>query len=168
MPLKRCILLLLMLLAFGCGRSESYKGISLADPRLAEFSELHNIDRQNLGLPPLPAAADVRVERTGGGAYDIMLHIYASPQQRTIAFRRVGNSLEWIHEQALVQGPRLHTTPDGTFHEQIVLTYETQRVSHYRLNQLNVSYLGPDPVLSARNDMTLADVAPTLKLWLGP
>jgi hypothetical protein len=66
----------------------------------------------------------------------------------------------------IVDGPRKYTTVDGTFDEHIVLTYERFRVADYRLNQLNVSYSGPNSVLSTNNDLTLADVKPLLDQWL--
>lgn len=151
----------------GCGGSERYSNIALSDPSLAEFSGLLQVDRAGLGIPPLPAKADVVVDRmSNGSAYDVMLHIYAKHQQRTIAFRRVNGAMEWIHEQVVVDGPRQHTTIDGTFAEQIVFTYETSRVADYRLNRLNISYDGPDRNLDKRIDLTAADVKPLLDLWL--
>ncbi len=150
----------------GCGRSERYDNIALSDPALKEFGNLLQVNRAGLGIPPLPAKADVSVERSNGSAYDAMLHIYARHQQRTIAFQRVDGAMKWIGEQVVVDGPRQHTTVDGTFAEQIALTYETSRVSHYRLNHLNISYDGPDENLHMRTDLTAADVKPLLDQWL--
>jgi hypothetical protein len=153
----------------GCGAVESYPAIALTDRRLAEFDDMHSIEREKLGLPPLPATAKVEVERSSraGTPYDAMLHVYAQQQSRTIAFRRRGEELKWIHEQVTVYGPRQFTEVDGTFTERVTLTYETSRVAHFRLNQLNVSYRGPDANLSAKSDPTLADVKPLLDQWLG-
>lgn len=138
----------------------------MSDPRLAEFSDLLSVDRSLIGLLPLPSTANVTVERSNGSSYDAMLHVYAKHQQRTIAFRRQGGKLKWIGEQIVVDGPRQYTTPDGTFNEQIAETYETSRVSGYRLNQLNVSYSGPDAVLRVNQDLGLSEVKPLLDQWL--
>src|SRR5262249_18763092 len=149
MPIRRCgwfPLLAACAVLTGCGAAESYPAIALTDPRLAEFGDMHSIDREKLGLPPLPATAKVQVHRSSraGAPYDAMLHVYAPQQSRTIAFRRRGGELKWIHEQVTVYGPRQFTDVDGTFTENVTLTYETSRVAHFRLNQLNVSYRGPD------------------------
>src|SRR5215469_4521498 len=90
----------------GCGAVESYPAIALTDRRLAEFGDMHSIDREKLGLPPLPSTAKVEVERPtrAGAPYDAMLHVYARQQSRTIAFRRRGEELKWVHEQVTVYG----------------------------------------------------------------
>ncbi|HEY1189876.1 MAG TPA: hypothetical protein VGE74_19660 [Gemmata sp.] len=153
----------------GCEVPGHYSAIALTDSRLDEFSDLHSIDRPALGLPPLPVTADVRVERSygHGGPYDAMLHVYAHPQpSRTIAFCRRDGKMKWIGEQVTVYGPRQYTDCDGTQLEHVTLTYETSRVAHYRLNQLNVSYWGPDAELRAKWEPTLADVKPLLDQWL--
>lgn len=170
-PSRPRVFLFLLILAMasalaGCRKSESYSGVALGDPHLAEFSELLSVDRSSLGLPALPPTANVTVERSNGSSYDAMLHVYAKHQHRTIAFRRERGKLKWIHEQVIVDGPRKYATVDGTFNEQIDLTYETSRVAHYKLNQLNISYSGPDPVLSKKNDPSLADVKPLPDQWL--
>jgi hypothetical protein len=53
---------------------------------------------------------------------------------------------------------------DGVFNEAITLTYETQSISGYPINQLNVSYRGEDPRLEAPK-LTFAAVKPTLREW---
>lgn len=150
--------------ATGCGKSESYSGLATSDPRLAEFAHMLSVDRAALGLPPLPQQLSFRVERTGGGPYDVMLHFAGEPQ-RTIAFRRIDGSLKWVHEQVIVKGPRMHTTPDGTFPETLTLTYETSPVSGAELNRLNVLYTGPDLKLYTKTDLTASDVQPLLDSW---
>jgi len=54
---------------------------------------------------------------------------------------------------------------DGVFNEAITLTYETQSISGYPINQLNVSYRGEDLRLEAPKQLTLAGVKPILKEW---
>ncbi len=67
-----------------------------------------------------------------------MLHI-ASRTYRTIAFRRDGQGYRWIGEQETFTGPHKYTTVDGTFNEEIVLTYEVEHVSGPPLNLPNIS-----------------------------
>lgn len=123
----------------GCGRSERDSNIALSDPSLTEFSDLLQVDRAGLGIPPLPAKADVVVDRYGKAPYDAMLHIYAMHQSRTIAFRRENGAMKWIGEQVVAYGPRQYTTVDGTYDEEMVFNYETSRVSGGPLNQLDVN-----------------------------
>ncbi|MEI8016587.1 MAG: hypothetical protein WCH39_00240 [Schlesneria sp.] len=60
-----------------------------------------------------------------------------------------------------VKGPRTYDTIDGTFQENIVVTYETKSP-----NRTVISYLGPDTTLSAKPDLQLADVQHMLDEWL--
>jgi len=93
-----------------------------------------------------------------------MLHISADTS-RTIAFRKVGAAYQWIGEQESHTGPRTYTGVDGTFKEQITVTYETQHVSGAPLSQVFIIYTGDDPRLAHRFDLTLADVTPILQEW---
>jgi hypothetical protein len=93
-----------------------------------------------------------------------MLHIYGRTS-RTIAFRKQGGGFTWIGEQEIYKGPKQYTTVDGTFFEEVSLTYELQRVAHYRLNHLNISYFGEDTRLAHKVDLTLEAVLPILKEW---
>jgi len=93
-----------------------------------------------------------------------MLHIYGETS-RTIAFRKVGPDYKWIGEQEIYTGPRSYTSVDGTVKEQIAITYETQHVSGVPLNKVSVQYLGDDPRLANRFDLTLTDVQPILREW---
>lgn len=93
-----------------------------------------------------------------------MLHFTGKPR-RTIAFRRLDGKLKWIHEQVIVEGPRQHKTPDGTFPETLTFTYETSEVAGGALNRLNVLYTGPDFGLYMKTDLTRQDVQPLLDAW---
>lgn len=93
-----------------------------------------------------------------------MLHINGRTS-RTIAFRKEGDGFKWISEQETYQGPKKYKTVDGTFFEEITLTFELQRVAHYKLNQLNISYFGKDERLANREDLTLDGILPILKEW---
>ena len=93
-----------------------------------------------------------------------MLQITAKTS-RTVAFRRDNGGYVWIGEQENFQGPKKYKSEDGTFNEAVTLTYETQKVSGYPLNQLNVTYMGDDPRLTGRSNLSLSDVRPILKEW---
>lgn len=130
--------------------------------RLLKAAE--SFDRTAYGFSPIPRHADVRLEARPTRQYDAMLHITAKTL-RTIAFRKENGNYIWIGEQETFQGPKKYQTVDGVFNEAIVLTYETQRISGYPLNQLNVTYRGEDPRLAGRNNLTLATVKPILREW---
>jgi hypothetical protein len=93
-----------------------------------------------------------------------MLHI-ATKTIRTIAFRNWNRNYIWIGDQETFEGPKTYQTEDGTFNEAITLTYETQSISGYPLNQLNVTYFGEDPRQTGRN-LTLAVAKPILREWV--
>ena len=135
------------------------------DPRVQQLvSAAQSFDRTGYAFSPIPKQADVRLELRPTARYDAMLHVTAKTI-RTIAFRTENNSYAWIGEQETFEGPKAYKTVDGTFHEAITLTYETQNISGYPLNQLNVTYRGEDPRLAANNNLSLAVVKPILKEW---
>lgn len=139
--------------------------VSINDGRIQPFIRAAaSFDRVSHGFTPLPKTADVRVERSRGAKYDVMLHIY-SKTSRNIAFRKINGGYRWIGEQERFQGPKQHTGADGTFYEDIVLTYEIESVSGVPLNQLSVIYLGDDPRLAHHWNLTLNDAKPVLKEW---
>jgi hypothetical protein len=125
--------------------------------------------RVALGFTPVEPSADIRIERHSKGVYDVMLHIYGSTS-RTIAFRRTPAGFEWIHEQEIYSGPKTYTTVDGTFHEQITVTYETAPVSGHNDGKIHIEYSGEDPRLSAadRSDLTWEQVRPVIAEWKKP
>lgn len=153
-----------LLILSGCGLLP--ERIKMDDPRLKELlAAAQQFDRAQYGFTPIPTKGDVRLEiRSPGGAYDRMLHIYGRTS-RTIAFRKTADGFRWIHEQEVFEGPKKYTTVDGTFNESICLTYETERVAHYRLNQLNISYSGEDKRLTVSRELTLDDIRPILREW---
>ena len=93
-----------------------------------------------------------------------MLHI-TTKSVRTIAFRKESGNYFSIGEQETFEGPKTYKTVDGIFHEAITLTYETQDISGYPLNQLNVTYRGEDPRLAGQNNLALPVVRPILEEW---
>ena len=138
--------------------------VALDDPRIQPMLDaLKKVDRESLGFTAVPATADVRLELEGPG-YDAMLHIYAETQ-RTIAFRKTTEGYRWIGEQETHEGPGTYQTIDGTFHEAITITYETEKVYGHPLNRINVRYRGDDPRLLLDPELTLDDVTPVLAEW---
>jgi hypothetical protein len=152
-----------LLFAVSCGLLPDKTTVN--DPRLTEtLAAAQQFDRLKYGFTPIPTNGEVRVEWRARGTYDRMLHFYGRTS-RTIAFRKTPTGWRWIHEQEIFEGPNKYTTVDGTFNESICLTYETERVSHYRTNQLNVSYSGEDKRLAWPKEPTLDDVLPILREW---
>jgi hypothetical protein len=139
--------------------------LSMDDPRIQPFLRAAaSFDRVSHGFTPLPKTADVGLESSRSGKYDAMLHIYAKPS-RTMFFRKTNGGYRWIGEQEMLEGPKKFTSPDGTFSEHIVLTYEIEGVFGFPTNRLNVLYEGKDSRLASRWNMTLDDARPILKEW---
>ena len=139
--------------------------MKLEDERLAPLLEAMNqVDRVSLGFTPIPKDTTIEWEQ-GRQTYDVMLHIYSNKAQRTVAFLKIPDGYKWIGEQEIHIGPNQYTDENGTAYEQIVITYETERVSGFPLNQINIDYYGDDPRLSHRSNLTLDDVRPILAEW---
>jgi hypothetical protein len=156
---------LIALLLMGCGFAPQH--VSRDDERLKPmWAAIARVGRAALGFSPIEPDAEIRLEgkQVGGENYAAMLHIDGKTS-RTIAFRKAGSDYRWIGEQEIHTGPRKYTTVDGTFREEIVVTYEIQHVSGVPLNAINVSYRGDNPRLANRFDLKLADVAPILEQW---
>jgi hypothetical protein len=147
----------------GCGFVP--EKVALSDPRIAPMLEaIAAVDRKSFGFTPIPSDAEVRLESRPRAGYDAMLHIYAGTS-RTIAFRQTPTGYKWIHEQEIHTGPKTYKTPDGTFHEQIVITFEIERISGRTPGRLDVQYHGEDSRLVNRYDLTLEEVGPILAEW---
>jgi len=155
----------LTLLLVVCGCDWFPRNVELSDPRIKPLlTAAQAFPRTEHGFTALPALADVRWESRPRAGYDAMLHII-SRTHRTIAFRRDANGYRWIGEQEAFEGPHKYLTVDGTFQEEIVLTYEVEHVSGAPLNRLDISYHGDDPRLSWPRVLTLDDARSTLKAW---
>jgi hypothetical protein len=158
---RTSILISLALLA-NCGFTP--EKLPYTDPQVQELLRAADAaSTHRFGFTRVPADADIRLEKSSG-VYDRMLHIYGRTS-RTIAFRKQADGFMWIGEQEIYKGPKQYSTVDGTFFEDICLTYELQRVAHYKLNHLNISYSGEDPRLAHKDDLTLQGVLPILKDW---
>lgn len=152
-----------ILFILGCGILSPE--MTLDDKRIAPMLKaINEVDRASLGFTPIPKDSEIILEE-GHQIYDVMLHIYSSESSRTIAFLKTPDGYKWIHEQESHKGPKKYTTPDGTFNEQIVITYETVRVSGVPLNQIDIDYYGEDPRLSNRSNLTLDEVTPIFQEW---
>jgi hypothetical protein len=155
------VMVTLAALLSGCGLLP--EKVSYDDARVQPlWKAVEAVDRTALGFTPVSKTADIRLERSRG-AYDAMLHIY-STTSRTIAFREAAGGYRWIGEQETHRGPKKYKTVDGTFEEEIVVTYDTEKISGAPLNQVSIRYHGEDPNLANR-DLTLAYVRPIMAEW---
>ena len=139
--------------------------VSVSDPRVQSLLKAATaFDRAAYGFSPLPTSGTVHLEPRPRTGYDAMLHLGGNTS-RTIAFRKNTSGYFWIGEQEIFQGTKMYKSVDGTFREEVILTFEKEHVSGVPLNRLDVSYLGEDPRLEGRVDLTLSDVKPILKEW---
>jgi hypothetical protein len=139
--------------------------VPVSDPRVQSLLKAATaFDRAAYGFSPLPTGGNVRLESRPRSSYDAMLHV-GGKTRRTIAFRKNASGYFWIGEQEIFQGPKEYKSVDGTFREEVTLTYEKEHGSGFPLNRLNVSYAGEDPRLAGRLDLSLSDVKPILKNW---
>ncbi len=159
-------LLLKVVLAFltvGCGIFP--ENVSVSDQRVQSLLKVAaDFDRASYGFSPLPTSGRVSLESKPRSGYDAMLHL-GGKTSRTIAFRKNTIGYSWIGEQEMFEGPKMYKSVDGTFHEEVTLTFEKEHVSGVPLNKLNVSYMGEDSRLAGRVDLSLRDVKPILKEW---
>lgn len=158
----RNIIFIIFLLA-GCGIFP--EKVSMDDPRIQpHLKAAATFNRTKYGFTPLSYKEQVRWESKPRPRYDAMLHL-ESKTTRTIAFKKTPTGYKWIGEQETFQGPKQYTTVDGTFYEQICLTYDIQPVSGFPLNRLNITYNGEDTRLANKKELTLDDIRPILKEW---
>ncbi len=158
----RTFTLVCLALLAGCGFTP--QKLAYTDPQVQELLRATEAASSNrFGFTPVATNADIRLEESSG-AYDRMLHVYGRTS-RTIAFRKQAKGFTWIGEQETYRGPKQYTTVDGTSFEEICLTYELQRVAHYRLNHLNITYWGEDKRLVNNEDLRLQIILPVLKEW---
>jgi hypothetical protein len=146
----------------GCMRT-----VEVGDQALYPYKSMYSFPREKYGFTPLPTRGHVSIEgKSKIGGYDAMLHFVETPS-RTIAFRKAGAGYEWFGEQEIFEGPRMYKTPDGTFHEQISITfYEAAVVGE--LQGLTVQYDGPDEDLTRPRpnfSLSLKEVTPLMKSW---
>jgi len=166
MPLTGRLLLLALVVAFlviGCGVFP--ENASVDDRRVQPLLKAAAaFDRATYGFSSLPTSGHIHLELKPRSGYDAMLHL-GGKTSRTIAFRKNASGYFWIGEQEIFEGPKMYKSVDGTFHEEVSLTFEKEHVSGVPLNRLNVSYIGEDPRLMGRTNLALSDVKPILKEW---
>lgn len=143
---------------------------TMDDPRIEPMlAAMEQVDRESLGFTPIPPDARVSIETSVSQwqkqRYDIMLHIYADTS-RTVSFRKDGDSYKWIGEQETHYGPGQYDLADGgSIDEHITITYETAHVSGVPLRRIDIRYMGNDPRLKMKSNLTLQDVEPILEEW---
>jgi hypothetical protein len=166
MPLTGRLLLpslIVVFLVVGCGIFP--ESVSVDDTRVQPLLKAAAaFDRAAYGFSSLPTSGDVHLEAKPRAGYDAMLHL-GGKTSRTIAFRKNASGYSWIGEQEIFEGPKMYKSVDGTFHEEVTLTFEKEHVSGVPLNRLNVAYMGEDPRLGGRVDLSLSDVKPILREW---
>ncbi len=138
--------------------------VSYDDPRVQKL--LHAAEHSSecrFAFTPVPRDADIRLEKSAG-PYDLMLHVYGKTS-RTIAYRIGENEIRWIGEQEIYTGPKEYTGVDGTYNEQLTVTFELESISGAELNRLNILYTGEDPRLVNRQDLDLETIYPILRDW---
>jgi hypothetical protein len=156
-----CLFYSLALASCGFGPQK----VSWEDTRLAPLLKaIDAVDRSSLGFTSIDPTSTFRLENRPRAGYDAMLHIYGHTS-RAIAFRKTSEGYKWIHEQEIYSGPRTYTTVDGTFHEQIIVTYGTEAVSGHAPNKLHIEYWGEDSRLPANQPLTLEQVRPIIAEW---
>ncbi|MBM4449050.1 MAG: hypothetical protein FJ015_07435 [Chloroflexi bacterium] len=145
----------------------TFQDAKLSDAVMQPFlSAMNEVDRVSLGFSPIPPDARIKIERPREGRlpYDVMLHIYADTS-RTVAFRKEDDSYRWIAEQEVHTGPHKYSSVDGYLDEQIIITYHKESLDATSLNKTVIIYLGDDPRLKRKAELTLQDVQPVLDEW---
>lgn len=139
--------------------------LRMNDKRFAPFWEaLSKVDRDALGFTPISPEARVEVEGTIGET-DVMLHVYGDTS-RTVTFKKVGNSYQWIHEQEIHEGKDKWTDSDGAvWVESITIEYQTENINGIPLNTVWINYIGRNSMKSSIDGLTLKDVQPIIEEW---
>jgi hypothetical protein len=139
--------------------------MSLGNPRIAPMLKaIEMVDRASLGFTPIPTNAEVFLEVTPSESYDTRLLVYGKTR-RTVTFRKTQEGYQWIAEQEVHSSGKTFQTVDGLTREQLVVAYQVEPVKEFPLRKTCVSYVGIDPRLARRFDLTLSDVAPILAEW---
>ena len=124
---------------------------------------MEEVGRVDYGFTPISTNAQIRLEVASGGAYDAMLHVY-DDTSRTIAFRKTPSGYRWISEQEIHRGPGWRQTVDGTFQEEIIVEYQTEKVNGIPTNFVWITYSGSDTNLIGR-ELSLNEIQPILSSW---
>jgi hypothetical protein len=128
------------------------------------WDALSKVDRDTLGFTPI--SPDARVEYEGTiGETDVMLHVYGDTS-RTVTFRKLGDSYQWIHEQEIHEGKDKWTDYDGAvWVESITIEYQTEDINGIPLNTIWIDYTERDSRTSSQDGLSLKDVQPIIEEW---
>lgn len=139
--------------------------LRMKDKRFAPFWEaLSKIDGDALGFTPISPEDRVEVGGTIGET-DVTLQIYGDTS-RTVTFKKVGNSYQWIHEQEIHEGKDKWTDYDGAvWVESITIEYQTENINGIPLNTIWIDYRGRDSIKTSADGLTLKDVQPIIEDW---
>ena len=137
------------------------------DPRLKPFASMYSVSRESYGMTPLPKEGRAWVDEyrsfmASKHGYDAMLHV-SNKAEHYIAFRKQGQSYEWIGEQEVCEGPRKYSSENGVFNEEVEISF-FHGVPH-KADGLWISYRGPDEKLEMNEALKPSDVQPLLQKW---
>lgn len=132
-------------------------------PYLQAIAKVQSL-RDSSGFTPILENAKITLEGRSDN-YDAMLHIYQSISSRTIAFKKTGDTYSWIGEQETFTGPKRYTNADGTFNEELILSYDKQPISGNPLNQLTIQYNGPDSLYTRPQILLITDARAIIMQW---
>lgn len=160
-------IIFLSVLLTTCGLTP--KQVSFEDSEIQPlWKAIAEVNRDSLGFSPIDKNAEFRLEGKSilfDKPYDLMLHIHGKTS-RTIAFRKVNeDKFVWIGEQEIFKGPGKYETADGELNEEIVLTFDAEQISGHPINQLSISYSGPDENLMMNRNLKLDDVSAMIDDW---
>lgn len=148
------------------------------------FTALFEVDRAKMGFPPLPATGDVRIltvdrEHWALGYpppnYDVSFQFYEGTDypriSRFIALKRADNGYKWVSEQVTLNGPQRFVRDEAETNESIVISAETEQVTHIGTNIQGtvIRYEGPDKRLAksgqSADNLTISQIGPILREW---
>jgi hypothetical protein len=132
------------------------------------------VDWASLGFTAVDQEAEFKLVTHAQPGFDAMLSVDGRTE-RMIAFRRRPSGFEWIGEQESFQGPGTFQSADGTFPEEIVITYTKDRLwaSGIPLDKPHIEYHGNDARLTDpswpgwphRRGLSIEAVKPVLAGW---
>ncbi|OGR26161.1 MAG: hypothetical protein A2139_00920 [Desulfobacca sp. RBG_16_60_12] len=123
------------------------------------------LDREALGLTPIPDDAWVEIQADGGP--QVWVAIYGDTS-RTIVLKQVPSGYQWIAEQEIAYGPDEWTDHDGAhWQESISIDYQIEDVNGVPLNHPVAVYTGRDPRINGLGPLWLDPkaVRPFLDEW---
>ena len=149
----------------GCRPVSPLASLSLDDPRVISLLKARDdVPWAAMGFKPVTESYYIRLQGAAGSRYDAMLQVDGITS-RAIFFRKTPNGFKWIGEQEDYTGPKLYTTPDGTFNESLAVHYQNEPVDGSPTDRTNITYYGEDTRLVRHDDLTLEYITPILTEW---